>query len=115
MSNTFHGLWDGGPLYDDPIDSAFNLFHINNPHVYVILCQEARLLRKRGWKRAGMKFLYERARWILTMKLAQPGMPEPYKLNNNFTSRYARLIMKQEHDLKDFFETRKLSKGDNHE
>ena len=106
---TFHGLWN--PPHDpNDIDQAFMLFHEDNPHVYNTLVEEARKLRRMGWKKIGMKFLYERARWILTMKTRIPEDMEPYKLNNNYTSRYARLIMKQEPDLKDFFETRKLNK-----
>ena len=34
--------------------------------------------------------------------------PTEFKLNNDFTSRYARLIMQQEPDLEDFFEVRVL-------
>ncbi len=106
---TFHGLWE--PPYDpDDIDQAFMLFHTSNPHVYNTLVEEARKLRRMGWKRIGMKFLYERARWILTMKSVIPENMEPYKLNNNYTSRYARLIMEQEPDLNKFFEIRKLNK-----
>lgn len=110
--STFYELWDqkGNDYWPDlnDIDKQFILFHEDNPHVYLTLVKEARDLRERGWETFGMKCLYERARWLLTMKTRIPEDMEPYKLNNNYTSRYARLIMQQEPDLKGFFNLRKL-------
>ena len=113
--STFYEMWDqkGNAYWPDQnhIDEQFILFHEDNPHVYTTLVEEARKLRRMGWKKIGMKFLYERARWILTMKTRIPENMEPYKLNNNYTSRYARLIMQQEADLKGYFETRQLKEN----
>ena len=114
MSNSFYNLWDVERMERrywadlDDIDKRFIRFHEENPHVYSTLVQEAVKLRGQGWKHFGLKCLYERARWLITMKTRIPDDMEPYKLNNNYTSRYARLIMKQEPDLKGFFRLRKL-------
>jgi len=44
-------------------------------------------------------------RWERAMKTTDQ---TEWKLNNNYTSRYARLIMEQEPDLEGFFVTRGL-------
>lgn len=87
------------------IEDAFKAFHEANPHVYALLVDLARRAKKRGKTLVGMKMLYEVARWHFYLNA---NTDEDYALNNNFTSRYARLIQDQEPDLADFFETRKL-------
>lgn len=52
-----------------------------------------------------MKAVFERLRWYVRFELKSK---DPFKLNNDYTSHYARLVMKNESDLSDFFELRKL-------
>jgi hypothetical protein len=52
-----------------------------------------------------MDFLMHRLRWHHHIELK---IKEPFKLNNDFTARYARAIMMSEPDLSDFFQVRKL-------
>lgn len=85
------------------IQKEFEEFHARNPHVYEIFVKWARYIKSKG-RRASAGLIFERMRF--DMKVETDG--EPYKLNNNFRSRYARLAMEQEPDLADFFETRDL-------
>jgi len=88
------------------IDDQFEEFHAANPHVYRNLVKLAREAHSQGCKKIGMKFLIERLRWEYMVKTSHN--TSEYAINNNFTSRYARLIMDTCPDLKDFFETRQL-------
>jgi hypothetical protein len=49
--------------------------------------------------------LFEVLRWRRMLRTAG----DEFQLNNNYRSYYARLIMLQESDLEDVFETRRLS------
>lgn len=88
------------------IQDNFEIFHEKNPHVYVRLVELARALRARGRLRIGIKNLFEVIRWEYYMSTSDPN--SNYKLNNNYHSRYARLIMDQESDLAGAFELRSL-------
>ena len=84
------------------IAEKFAEFHRLNPHVYAALVRLARDLKRNGWRKAGMKQLFERLRWEYAIQT----QGEAFRLNNNFTAHYARLVMHREPDLRDFFETR---------
>ena len=91
-------------LFDRTIEQRFWDFHEANPNVYYALVSLARQAREAGKKRVGIAMLWERMRWELWVRTHG----DDYRLNNNFRSRYARLIAAQEPDLADVFETRKL-------
>jgi hypothetical protein len=86
------------------IDTCFERFHEDNPDVYQRLVTLARKLKERGHARCGIKMLFEVLRWQHAMKT----VGDDFKLNNNYHSRYARLIMEREPGLDGFFETRGL-------
>jgi hypothetical protein len=88
------------------IQDQFEEFHRTNPWVFDALVRLARDLRSRGRKRIGMKMLFEVLRWEYLMKTDDPS--SDFKLNNNYHSRYARLIANTVPDLVDAFETRTL-------
>lgn len=98
----------GLPLFDFAPRSAeeqsFVEFHGKNPEVYRRLCELARLAKSRGRRRIGIRLLWERLRWDLTVETERP--EDAPKLNDHFTARFARLLMQQEPDLAGFFETR---------
>jgi hypothetical protein len=87
-------------------DRAFIEFHEKNPHVYAILCRLAREAVKAGRGKIGIGLLWEVMRWELFLQTHDP--ESEFKLNNNYRSRYARLIMEKEPDLAGVFETRLL-------
>lgn len=89
------------------IEADFRQFHALNPKVYHSLVKLARDLHERGRRRIGIGMLFEVLRWQHAMSTVDPG--SEFKLNNNYRSRYARLIMDQEPDLDEIFETRELT------
>lgn len=89
------------------LDDQFFDFHLDHPEVYDVLVRLAREAVNRGKKRIGMKMIWEVARWTIWLETADPD----FKLNNNYHSRYARLIMNLESDLNGVFEIRKLRKN----
>ena len=93
-----------GPPAGKTIEQAFLDFHRINPHVYTELVKLTRQLHDRGVTRVGIKMLFEVLRW--QHLLATAG--DDFKLNNNFTSYYARMIMINNPDLKGIFLTRRL-------
>lgn len=97
-------------LFDPPEDDAsiqarFERFHADHPEVYALLVRFTREAKDMG-RRAhyGVAAVFERARWH-----AEIEKTEEFKLNNNYRSRYARLIMEQEPDLDGFFSLRELT------
>lgn len=92
------------PLFGKTIDARFEAFHRENPIVYRTLVRLAREALRHGKKRIGMKSLWERMRWHIWLETRG----DEFRLNNDFTSRYARLIEQQESDLAGIFETRRL-------
>ena len=87
------------------IDADFRAFHAEHPEVYAELVRRAVIAKANGFKRYGIKALIEVVRWYFHFERPKNA---PFKINNNFTSRYARLIMEREVDLVGFFETREL-------
>lgn len=77
---------------NDPLDARFWAFHHAHPEVYRLLVDLARQWRQHGHRHVGIKMLWERVRY--EHRLALPD--RPWKLNNDYPSRYARLIMAQE-------------------
>jgi hypothetical protein len=86
------------------LDLAFWTFHASNPAVYETLARLARDALARGKRRIGAKALWEVMRWEVW--LATEG--DEFNLNNNHTSRYARLLMARETDLRGVFVLREL-------
>jgi hypothetical protein len=97
------GSFDFEPM-NGTIQQRFERFHRDNPTVYVSLVAYARRAKSRGFSHYGIDTLFEILRWHTTIETTDT----EFKLNNNFRSRYARLIMEREPDLADFFELREL-------
>ncbi|MFS0905664.1 hypothetical protein AB3N02_21710 [Priestia aryabhattai] len=89
------------------LDKKFKEFHRTNPHVYEILVRLAREAKSAGKKKISVVLLVQVARWELMFRTESD---DGFKINNSYTSRYARLIMENEADLVGFFELRKLAK-----
>jgi len=83
-------------------EERFKAFHEANPHVYQALRKLALQMRREGIRRYSMKGLFEVLRWQYSLQTGG----DDYKLNNYFTSFYARLLMASEPRLSGFFETR---------
>lgn len=94
-------------LLADPIDESFMDFHHGNPHVYRALVSLARQWKDAGHERCSMDMLFHRLRWDYGIETRG----DTFRLNDHFTSRYARLISANEPDLAPMFATRQL-RGD---
>ena len=88
----------------DRIKEQFEAFHIENPHVYALLRELALEARKAGVRVYGISMLWEVLRWKLCVETISN---DEFKLNNNYRALYARMLMRTEPMLKDFFLTRK--------
>jgi hypothetical protein len=88
-----------------PLARRFELFDEANPQVYATLVELTRRLAAKGAKRVGISMIWETMRYLHWMKSAG----DPFKLNNDYRSRYARKIMETEPDLAGIFETRRLT------
>ena len=94
-------------LFAPPIESRFEAFHHRHPDVYGNLVALAYQARNRGRDRIGIGMLFEVLRWEWTIA-GLPDEDEQWRLNNNYRSRYARLIMADHPPLRGLFELREL-------
>lgn len=97
------------------IQEQFELFHAANPHVYSLYLHFTKQLLKLGHKRLSPRFIMERIRWemmVPTLPTSGSGWHvaagKPFKINNNFSSRYARLLISRYAKLDSVFETREI-------
>jgi len=88
------------------IQERFDAFDRANPWIYNALVELSRELLGSGKDRIGMKMLFEVLRWEYLKRTTDEA--SDFKLSNSYTSRYARRIMAQEHELDGIFETRPL-------
>jgi len=88
------------PPQDTFSDADF--FHMENPQVYHQLRAMALGLLDAGYRHHSIKGLFEVLRYNRKVKTTG----KPYKLDNNLTPFYARLLMENEPRLEGFFHTR---------
>jgi len=86
----------------DETYNRFLVFHRDNPHVYQELKKLAFSLTKRGFSKYSIKGLFEVLRYNESIQTSG----RDFKLNNNYTSLYARMLMQNEASLVGFFSTR---------
>lgn len=86
------------------IQQQFEGFHAANPWVLEAFATLTRDWLARGNKRVGMKMLFETLRW----QYGRATKGSEFRLNNNLTSRYARLLVDTYPEFADAFETRAL-------
>jgi hypothetical protein len=92
-------------MEDNRHAAAFREFHAENPHIYAQLERLAFKLRNRGVEKWGIKALWEVLRYELAIATNSP--VSTFRLNNNYTAYYARLLMERNpEDLGGFFEIR---------
>lgn len=88
------------------IHEKWEEFNKANPHVAVELHRLARQAKAAGRKKVGMKMLFEVLRWNYMLRTNDP--TSDFKLNNNYTSEYARYLMEQDPAMQGLFEIREL-------
>ena len=91
--------------YQGTIQECFEEFHRLNPWILSHLTTMTSDLLERGREKIGIGMLWEVLRHQVLLTI-DPG--SEFKLNNNYRSRYARLMILQNSKLEDVFEIRKL-------
>ena len=86
----------------DP-EAAFWAFHRANPHVYDWLKREALRLRRNGRDHYSARTLVHAFRHHTAMTTSG----ETFKINDHTSPFYARLLMREEWELGEFFKTRR--------
>lgn len=86
------------------IDKKFIAFHQNNRHIYQDILRYTKQVWDSGHRNFGMKAIFERIRWDYTVY--STGIP--FKLNNNYTSRYAKLVERDLPHTRGFFRNREI-------
>jgi hypothetical protein len=87
-------------------EERFLEFHRANPQVYRELVRFAREAKRYGKHVLGIRPLWERVRWELTIVTFDAN--SSFVFNDHYHSRYARLLMTREPDLRGMFRLRKL-------
>lgn len=93
-----------GPRPERTIREAFLRFHGENPHVYEQLLAMAQQAQQAGASKLGIGMMFEVLRWQATLRTGG----DDFKLNNNYRSYYARLIVARNPSLEGVFEMRRL-------
>lgn len=88
------------------IQERFEAFHQLNPWVYDALEELTEEWVRNGHRRIGIGMLFEVLRWQYGRMTVDPA--SEFKLNNNYRSRYTRLLTEQRPEWADVFETRQL-------
>ena len=88
----------------DTIQARFDAFNNLNPKVYEFIKRFALEAKMSGRRHFGIAAVIERARWEMDIET----VGDERKINNDFRSRYARLLMANEPELAGFFRVRDL-------
>lgn len=85
-------------------DTAFWTFHKKNPQVYRKIVELSQEAYDAGRSKIGMKMLFEVIRWQRLVHTRS----DDFALNNNYTSRYARILEAEYPELAKLFDTRRM-------
>jgi hypothetical protein len=87
------------------LDERFRLWVFANEPVIELFLRFAREAKQSGKKHFGISAITERVRWEVWI---QRKTADPWKINNSYRSRIARLLIQRDPELDGFFEFRKL-------
>lgn len=87
------------------IQKSFEAFHAENPIVYKTFLKFTRDVIKAGHKKYSVKQILGRVRWHLKFEVEGD---HDYKINDAFTSRYARMFADDYPEWATFFNYRRL-------
>lgn len=94
--------------YQSPIDYHFQKFHESHPEVYELIKKLAYDVLRSGVKRYGIRDILGHIRWHFNFDKPQDFSGEQFKINNNYMSRYVRLLVKEFPVFETMFSTRML-------
>ena len=88
------------------MDEKFRHYHQQNPRVYKLFRWYAFQAKRIGGKKCfGAKAIMERVRWEMNVDTTDE---HGFKINNNYTSRYVRMLIAEHPEFESFFELRTL-------
>lgn len=87
------------------IDESFFEFHKSCPLIFDLFYTYAKEVMDAGIKHYSMDAVMHRVRWHLSIETKGD---DGFKINNNYSSRYSRLLTKFHPEFKQFFRKRKL-------
>lgn len=90
----------------DSIVDKFVDYHKGNPQVYEMFKKFTQQVLDKGRDRISAKFIFERMRWE---SLIVADDPEEFKINNNYTSFYARMFEHEFPEHEGLFAKRKAA------
>ena len=91
-------------LFGLSLDERFERWARENPGIVEHFLRYARELKGSGVRHYGIKSIAERVRWHVRVE----SRDQDFKINNNYVSRLARLLVKRDPSLEGLFETRRL-------
>ena len=92
-------------LFGQTLDERFAEYHAKNPAVFELFKKFAGMARDSGRTHFSAKAIMERVRWEICFASRDR---RNFKVNNNYTSRYARLLVSECPEFRGFFEMREL-------
>jgi len=95
----FHGLSEARV-------KEFFKFHNENPEIYQLFKQFAKEMRDTGRSKYSSKAIMERIRWHYDIRARGR---EEFKINNNYTAMYPRIMIVDDNSWLGFFNLRKLT------
>lgn len=87
------------------IDEKFKEFHEKNPKVYQLFKMQVQKALQRGKKKMSSKTILGFIRWEIYL---QTHSNDEFKINDAYTSRYARLFIEDHPQYENIFNLRKL-------
>ena len=87
------------------VEDRFWTFHLANPNIFKLFIRFAREAKQVGHQQYSARAIFHRVRWETTVVTNNSG---GFKINNDYSSRYARLAMSKHLDLSGFFIIRGL-------
>jgi hypothetical protein len=102
---TFDDLSPVRGLFSDlqpHIVDAFIEYHRTHPEVFELFKRFSNDLRRSGRRHYGSKAILERVRWHYEVERSTD-----FKCNNNYTACFARLLVFEQPEFRDFFEMRR--------
>ena len=86
------------------LELDFVRFHENNPLIYTLFVRYAMDVKEAGFQRFSSRAIVHRIRWWYTVETRSD---DGFRINNNHSPYYARKMMREYPDFKDFFSLRK--------
>lgn len=92
-----------------PIQERFAEFHADNSHIYPLLVEIATDMLADGKTRISMDVMcHQLLLKYPDLTIIRDTKENPFKLNDHFTSRYARMMVEDYPELEDYIELRRL-------